>query len=801
MSPTNPRKYRFRDFEADLDRRTLRRGGHTLPIATQTFDLLAFLLLRPQRMITLEELMNSAWPSLVMAEEDVNQQIFLLQEGLTGAGSEDQVLVTVPGLGYQFAPAVTAVRDSDSHLADHASEEASTAASSFRQPKPWHIAILIAILVALGFAALFFWRSTPHPVPESLSLVLADFDNATGNAQFDPSLKTAFAMDLEQSPYLRIATSEQIRNQAPQGLAVGSLPAVPRLTPALARDACQRINGQVYLTGAIRRLGSKYLVTIQAFTCSDKSTLATSRGIADSPDAVVAVLDKVAVDLRKQLGEPAQSIAEFSKPLFADRTASLDALKSYSDACLLQREGKPEASLTLLRHAVEVDPQFALAFAELGAVYSDLGQHAPAIAAVTRAFELRSSVDEPRRLQIVAEYNDLVTGDIVASLHSYKDWSDEYPRNPVPLVALAYREIQVGKAALALDPAQRALKLNPSDAATYAVLARAQLNLGQFDAAASTCQLAIGRQLDDEQIHGILLQIAFRQLDQPGVDAQIVWAKDKPAEPFMLLQQALMDFALGKAKAAEEVFANSVDAYRKQGRTEAVTHTLSAMPRIEAELGLTEIAYALLTRMPQKSESAESAGFSVSATSGPADIPVAWAHTGETSRAQALLKSALDAHPTSTLWKEDFAAQIKAAIALNQKRPEEAIDDLKPALAFDLRSFEVPALRGRAYLASKQPELAEAEFHKILDHPGIDPLSHNYPLAQLGLARALAQEGKSAEAGFAYKVVLQIWKDADSDLPRLKEAKAEYARLTGAPARTKSTPSVRSSSRTSQTRR
>jgi predicted Zn-dependent protease len=197
------------------------------------------------------------------------------------------------------------------------------------------------------------------------------------------------------------------------------------------------------------------------------------------------------------------------------------------------------------------------------------------------------------------------------------------------------------------------------------------------------------------------------------------------------------------------------------------------MPRIEAELGLTDIAHALLTHMPAEVESGESgAGDSF-------DIPVAWALTAEIARAEALLKSELEAHPTSTLWQEDYALQIRAAIALNQKQPEEAIEDLKPAEAFDLRSFDVPALRGRAYLAAQKPELAEAEFRKILNHSGIEPLSYNYPLAQLGLARALALEGKTAEAEDTYKMFFAAWKDADADLPRLKEAKAEYARLAG----------------------
>jgi len=945
MSLKKQGKYRFHDFEVDLTHRSFQRDGHAVTISPRTFDLLSYLILKPQRVITKDELMDTLWPDSQVEESNLSQHIFLLRKALTGAKSGDKLLVTIPGRGYQFVPPVSEVQEQapdpidsfnaqpglpadgeaaeasefiepvearesveamdfvkqneldkssnsgksfeamestesasakesfepatseepphSAHLIDqvahidqiaqvapatpvdpvipvvpvapmervHPARSADAPRSNladpsaavavrkparrrdpdeddadrprregffagFSHPGPWQVALLTALVAALGFGGLIAWRSTHRIVPESLGLVLADFDNTTGNAQFDPALKTALTIDLDQSPFLRIAAGEEVRGQLPQFTAAGS----QTLTPALAREACQRLRLQsaAYLTGSIRSFGRRYLVTIKALDCASGGSLATSRGIADSPDAAVAVLDRVAVDLRRQLGEPARSVSAFSKPLFADRVPSLEALKSYSDARLLRLGGKPQEAATPLQHAVEVDPQFALGFMDMGAVYSELGQREQSTAAVTRAFELRSSVDEPHRLQIVATYNDQVTGDILASIHSYKDWSDAFPRNPLPLLRLAEREIQVGKPALALEPAQRALKLNPADANVYVVLARAQMSLGQFAAANDTCHLAIDHQLDGEQIHGILLQYAFLHLDQPGIDAQIAWAKDKPAEPYMLLQQALMDFAVGKARVAEAVYADAVDALRKQGQNEAVDRALGAMPRIEADLGFTQSASALLTRISQNSATGEpggsgdSTGGSEALTGSPADIPVGWAQAGETSRAQALLKSELGAHPTNSLWQQDFAPQVKAAISLNQQRPEDAVEDLKPAQAFDLRSFAVPMLRGHAYLAAKQPDLAEAEFQKILDRPGIEPLSHNYVLARLGLARALAQQGKTAEAGFAYKVVLQMaWKDADPDLPRLKEAKAEYLKLIGEPVKPEARPAAK----------
>jgi eukaryotic-like serine/threonine-protein kinase len=636
--------------------------------------------------------------------------------------------------------------------------------TGFGRPGPWHSFLATAILATIGFGGLFGWRWMHRPAPQSLGLVIADFENTTGNPQFDLALKTALTIDLQQSPLLAASSRAKIQRTLVEMKVATDKP----LTPDLAREVCTRMNEQAYLTGSIRPFARKYMVDVRAFDCANGSSLAVSKGIADSPDGIVAVLDKVAVDLRQQLGEPALSVARFDRPLFGGRTASLDALKAYSDGSYLELQGKLADSVTLLQHAVEIDPEFALAFADLGLVHSNLGEQDLARTSLTRAYELRETADEPDRLFINATYNSIVTGDMSASIRNDKTWSEEYPRNPIPFIHLANLETLVGKPDLAIEPARRAMELSPGESLPYIVLARAQLHLGEFEQAAKTCQLAVDRHLDSEQIHGLLFGIAFLRLDQVEMDKQITSSKGQPGEPFMLSQLGLIDFALGKAKTAQVILQSAAEGFRKLGQNERASEVLNEMPRIEAELGLTESARTQLARLQ---------GATDSSTGGSIDIPVAWAHVGDTARAEALLKTEVDTHLTSTLWQEDFGPQIKAAVDLNQKRPEDAIEDLKPAIPYDLRSFDGPALRGRAYWAARQPDLAEAEFHKILDHRGVEPLSHNYPLAQLGLARALAQEGKTVEAGFAYKVVLQIWKDADPDLPRLKEAKAEYAKF------------------------
>lgn len=641
---------------------------------------------------------------------------------------------------------------------------------------PWQKYATAAFVAIVAVGIWFAWREMHRSHAESLRIIIGDFENSTGNLDFDQTLRTALTIDLRQSPYLEVATRDQLSKaildeKAAAGSSDGEQ-ASPPLAGSLVRRVCHRLNDQAYLTGEIHRFAQKYLITVQAFDCARGSSLAASRGIADSPDSILTVLDKVTFDLREQLGESATSIARFNKPLFAKGTGSLETLRAYSDASRLALNSltnQLEDSVTVYRRAIELDPKFAMAYADLGAVYNNLGQKDLASANLTRAYELRDTADELNRLSITSTYNGLVTRDIQSSIRNNKQWAEEYPRDPAPYANLADLETQIGKPALALDPAKRALALNPDDGLSYIVLARAQMHTGQFEEAAHTCNQAISHHVDSAEIHGILMQIAFLHLDQPGIDEQIAWARsqanDKSAESYMQSQQGFMDFALGKTKAAEAVFATVIDSYRKQGMNERADHIAGEIARMEAELGNLETAHSTLTHLPQEASSL--------------DIPVAWAELGEISRAEAMLQRELDAHLSDTLAREYQSPQVKAAIALNQHQPEAAITALVPALSYDLRLFDAPSLRGKAYLAANRSVEAEAEFHKILDHPGIEPLSYNYPLAQLGVARALARQNKTVEAGFAYKIVLQIWKDADPDLPRLREAKAEYARLNG----------------------
>jgi len=845
VPPRKQGKYRFTDFEIDLARRTLSRNGHTIALGPSTFDLLTLLLAHAQRVVAKEELMRALGPDATVEESNLAQHIFLLQKALSGIDPGEKLILRIPGLGYKFTAQVTQLppdpepnpflepapnldpepeslvtavplREESPQIfprfASYNSHEPSEPAKSSRhivepdsaseaesdsepQPslaarlnRPLPITALGLLIVLIAAGALYAWRRVHTPSPaagaapqSSLRLIPASFENSTGEPVFDRALKTALTLDLQQSPYLSVPP-EALVDQPLDALKSSDLQPA---SPAAASQLCRQLNAEVYLSANLRRLTHNYLVTVKAFDCSNQRDMAESRGIADSPDTVVSVLDKVAADLRQQLGEPRASVTANSKPLFSDRPASIAALKAYADAGALQLQGKYADALQLFQRAVFLDPKFALAYADIAALEESQGHTAESKSALSKAYLLRETVDDQHRYILTAAFHDQITGDLPAALRNDKQWAAQYPRNPVPLTHQASLEIELGASVLALEPARRALALNPGNPAAYIVLARAQMHLGQFEEAAATCQQAIQHQLDSVEIHQFLLQIAFLRLDQPAIDEQLAWARSKPADSQaatqMQLQQAEIAFAEGRATAAKAIVLAVADQYHKQNQPDLANQIQSRLPRILAELGYADSANTQLGRLTN---------------SDAPEIPVTWAYLGETTKAEAILTRQLAANPIHTLWQQSWAPQIRAAIALNRHEPQAAIDTLAPnnpsdQINFDLGSFDIPALRGKAYLALKQPEKAETEFHKILDHPGIQPLSHNYPLAQLGLARSLAAQGKTTEAGFAYKIVLQIWKEADPELARLKEAKAEYTRLGAAPLKPVSKPNPR----------
>ena len=637
---------------------------------------------------------------------------------------------------------------------DPEEDERSPLARAFTLPR-----LLMALggLIVVAGAIWLGWRNLREPHYDGITLLLTETENAAADAEFDGGLTAAIAMDMGQSPKVALVP----RATVAATLQAMQRPAVTAITPDLAKELCGRIHPQAWLASSISRVSTRLLISMDAYDCGTGLRLAQTRGLADTNAAVLPLLDRMAADLRMQLGEPASSVERVSRAL--PTTVTLAALKAYAQGTGPGFAAHPGNAEPILQQAVGSSPQFAQGWAELAIAQYAAGEREPAAQSLRRAWELRNTVDEASRLAITALYLSRITGDTAAAGANYRAWTAQYPRNPQPFAELADLDIQIGHADQAVEPARRAVTLDPANPGVYTLLARAQMRAGSLDDALATAKLAVSRHTDEAALHEILFQLAYLRHDSETQEEQRKWARDHQAGPQMDLEQAMLLLSQGSVKQALEMYETVLADYRHQGMTEAASRIEAGLPRWQAELGQTEPAYVRLQKQPEGSSSV--------------DLPVAWAEVGETSRAAALLAKDVESYAGWTVWQQDYAPQVRAAIAMAQQKPAVAIDELKAAAAWDMRGYEVPAMRGRAYLAAKEPVLAEYEFLKILDHPGIEPLSPNYPLAQLGLARALAMQGKNLKAAQEYRTFLDEWTLADADLPRLREARAEMARL------------------------
>jgi serine/threonine protein kinase/tetratricopeptide (TPR) repeat protein len=621
----------------------------------------------------------------------------------------------------------------------------------------WWIGAGAALVVAAAGVSAWF-RTRPATPVERPEIVIAEMDNISGDSNFDTALNSALTTDFRQSTLLRVPSEGRTRTV----LRLMQRPESVQVTSAIALEVCQRMNDQAVVTGAIARLDQKYLITLAATDCASSEPVAESKGVAASRDGVPATLDSVAGEMRKRL-ESIHSIRHFDKPLFVAATSSLPALKAYSQARDRYAAGDIRGAIPFFLRAIELDPKFAVAYADLGAVYGNVGESASAAADLTQAYNLRDTpMSEETRFFIVAMYHSRVTGNIHQGISNYQTWTQAIPKASSAWGNLAELYITIGQPDPALEPARQAVSLDPNAPMTYVTLARAQMQAGQMDAALATCGQAIARGIANEQLHARLAELAFARGDMAALQEQFAWAKGKTAAALMLRLEMQADFALGKRQAALDAMRRSIEEYRKQGMAEAAGRIGTVVPRYLAELGWMAEARAALTQQPADDST---------------DSAVAIAETGDPSKAEAVLRRQLKAHPEDTLWQECRGPQILGAIELAQHRPDAAIEALRAGAGCDLRNLDQPDLRGRAYLALRQPDLAAAEFQKILDHPGVEPLSHHLPLAHLGLARAYAMHGDTPSSRAEYQKLLDLWKDADTGMPAKDQASRELAAL------------------------
>jgi len=631
--------------------------------------------------------------------------------------------------------------------------------------KRWYIAGAALLALAIGIGGFFYTRSA-GALTEKDSILLTDFVNTTGDAVFDGTLKQALAVQLEQSPYLNVFPQERVRDTLKF---MGRSPD-ERLTPDLARDVCQREGIKAVLNGAISSIGTQYVVDVNAVNCQNGDSLAHEQVPADKKEQVLAAVGKAASNLRGKLGESLASLQKFDAPVEEATTSSLEALKAFSLAEAERNKGSEYTAIPLYKHALELDPNFAVAYAHLGQAYANTGQSALSIESTKQAFDRRERGSELEKLYISSHYYEIVTGEIDKAIETYQLWKRTYPRDSIPTNNLAVEYAWTGKFDQALIEAQETMRLDPNSTFSYGVLGGAYIGLNRFAEARAIRQKELGLNLGGMNDHADLYMLAFLEGDQAGMQGEADWAKGKPDAFVMLEAMAEVAASGGKMQQARDLYQQAADSARQAKLTDNVAGIMGRQARTEAEAG----------DAAQARESVRAALAMGRNRFELASVGLALATAGDVAQATTIADTLSKEFPSDTLVNSVWVPSMRGAVEFSRGNPSRAIELLQPAVPFE---FGWPArvtpsyVRGLAYLRLRQGKEAAEQFQNILNHRGVCGTLPTCSLAHLQLGRARVLSGDNAGARTAYQDFFALWKDADSDVPILKEAKAEYGKL------------------------
>jgi serine/threonine protein kinase/tetratricopeptide (TPR) repeat protein len=646
------------------------------------------------------------------------------------------------------------------------------------------IVVSLAVLVLALISAGIYYRS--HQVKlltEKDTLVLADFDNNTGDAVFDDTLKTALNVSLRQSPFLNVLSDKQIA----ETLQLMARPA-GKLTLDVARELCQRTRSKAYVAGAIASLGSEYVLALKAVNCQSGNILGQQQVTATSKEKVLNKLGDAASKLRGELGESLASLQRFDVPLELATTSSLEALKEFSLGEKALHEKGEAAALPYHQRAIELDPNFAMGYMGAGGDYFGLAETGRAGEYFTKAFKLRERASEREKLVIAANYYSYVTGELDKAAQTYQEQIENYPRDGTVYSLWGYVYAEQGQYHKAIEANREGLHLAPDSVAPYFFQSGYLLALQDFDEARQIVQQAQARKLDDFPLHSVLYALGFLASDSVAMAEQQQWFAGKPEyEHFGLSLASDTEAYAGRLGKARELTKRSVGAaIRADSKESGAVWQENAALR-EAAFGNEAAARQAATealRLAPASKVVE------------VEAALALAMAGDATGADSLMQDVNKRSPLDDQLQSLWLPAIRAQLALNRKNPALAQNVLQASLPIELGTIPFVAnnsclyhvyVRGQAYLASGQGTAAATEFRKIIDHGGLVWNCWTGALARLGVARANALQARTSQGAdadtarvralAAYKDFLTLWKDADADIPIYKQAKAEYAKL------------------------
>jgi eukaryotic-like serine/threonine-protein kinase len=786
-------------FQVDVLRRTLLREKEVVTLNRRAFDLLLYLVQNPGKILTREELLKNVWPDTFVDESSLVQSISALRRALEEKPGDNNYIVTLPGRGYQFVSPVTSIRPQSVTVVSDEAEPLSSAANPIllqqqtirtsvitteekqqlslpasrnrAAMKPVTVLAAAAVLVGI-FGGAWYWKShQSRKLGEQSTIVIADFANSTGDPVFDGTLRQGLSSQLEQSPFLNLLSDQRIA----QTLSLMTRTKETVLTRALAQEVCQRTESAAVLNGAIAQVGTRYLLTLDAINCVNGERLASTQAQASDKNRVLDALGKVASEIRGKLGESLASVQKYDIPPENVTTSSLEALQAYSLGCQtwFVRNDGPSA-LPLFQRAISLDPSFAMAYARLGTLYFN-GEPARAIENLQKAYDLRERVSERERLYISAHHADIVDGDLEAARKIYELWAQLYPRDTIPLWNLTVVYEFLGDYERVAEVSRKASLLTPGDGNVLVIEVNNALERGRFDEAKAAAREAQARHLDFPQIHRYLFAVDFllhdtatMEQEEAGLMGKVGW------EQSILYFQSDTAAYGGHLTQARELTRRAAGSAERIDRRETSAEYVADAAVREAVVG----------NLSAAKQQANAALVLAKDTDVEAMSAVALGLAGAANQSTQLATELNKNFPKGTTVQRYLLPTIRAATVLRHD-PAKAIEVLTSSGPYELGqgsmvvSFNLYGvyLRGEAYLATRQGSAAAVEFQKIVDHPGLvinEPIG---ALAHLGLGRSYVLTGDTGKAKAAYQDFFALWKDADSDIPILKEAKAEYAKL------------------------
>jgi eukaryotic-like serine/threonine-protein kinase len=772
---------KFEDFELDLRAYQVRRSGRALKLERIPMEVLCLLVERRGQLVTREEIIEKLWGKEVFLDTDnaINTAIRKIRRILDDDPEQPRFVQTVTGRGYRFIGQISGVGTPSAPEGRAVDEKAvAPAAAPIAAGKHWGMIVGVTLAVlALALTGYFYFHRAPR-LTDKDTIVLADFANSTGDPVFDETLRQGLAVQLEQSPFLSLISDERIQ----QMLMLMAKAADTRLTPEVSREICERTASAAVLDGSIVSLGSQYVLTLRAKDCRSGDILDEEQVQAARKEDVLNALSQIASRFRTRVGESLSTVKSHDTPLEEATTPSLEALKAYSAGWQISFSSGSAAAVPLFQRAIEIDPNFASAYAALGRMYGDIGESILSAQNTSRAYQLRDRASDQEKFFISLTYELQVTGNLEKAQQICALWMQTYPRASFPHSLLSGGVyISQGKYEESAEEAKIALGMDPDFSIGYSLLADSYVALERMDEAEKTLQRASERKLDIPDFHVQRYVIAFLKGDKARMEEEAAQSREKPgADDWMANSEGFVWAYSGHLEAARKMSLRAADLARKAERrdTEALYEADAAVR--EALFGNASTARQRAGDALELSKSRDvgyEAGFAL-------------ALSGDSSRSQALIDDLSRRFPEDTIVRFTYLPTLRALLALNRSQAANAVELLQTAISYEggtpveggselllgAGSFYPAYVRGLAYLAAHRGADAVTEFQKILDHRGTvaaDPIG---ALAHVQMGRAYVLAGDEDKARTAYRDFLTLWKGADADIPILKEAKSEYVK-------------------------